>query len=341
MADVPAVGTEQLLPFERADSPADTRKSLFAALDSELKAEETEGEDESAAEEDDESESAGSEEETSEEEEESEDESDEEEEAEGEEEEEPDAETVFEVQGEKVTLQGLKDGWLRQADYTRKTQALADDRRKAEAEATELRGRRDQYAERLEALGLALKQATPQEQDWDKLEREDPAKFNVEWARYQRHKAKLEAVEAEQRKVYEERVQDFERQRERYLAEQKDLLHAAIPDWKDEAKSKAERGKLADYLRTSYGWTDDDLATVGDHRMMVIFRKAMLYDEGQKNGKRKIAGKIKPATQGLKPGARERSPRRGQKIAARKARQQLARSGRTEDAARFLETLID
>jgi hypothetical protein len=43
------------------------------------------------------------------------------------------AEAVFDIGGEKLTLKQMQDGYLRQADYTRKTQELAEQRKQLEA----------------------------------------------------------------------------------------------------------------------------------------------------------------------------------------------------------------
>jgi hypothetical protein len=48
--------------------------------------------------------------------------------------------TTFEVSGEQVSLDDLKAGYLRQADYTRKTQKLAEDQKKYEAMLENLKG---------------------------------------------------------------------------------------------------------------------------------------------------------------------------------------------------------
>jgi len=338
-----SLGTDQLLPFERAESPADVNKSLFAALDSEY-SEEAEGADEPTDEGDAQAPEAESDDAESEElaDDEEPDESDEDGEAD-EEDEAPEPLHRLRVDGKEVevSLQELKDGYSRQQDYTRKTQALAEDRRKAEAEATQLRGARDQYAERLEALATALKQAQPTEPDWDKLKAENPTEYVVQREDFRRLKERQQEVEAEQRRVYEERLADWEAQQEAYLAAESAKLHEAIPEWKDEAKAKVEKGKLADYVTKTYGWTNDDLAAVTDHRLMLVLRKAMLYDESQTVGKEKIRDKVKPAVKVLKPGVRERVPNREIKSERKRARNALAKSGRTEDAARLFETFLD
>lgn len=55
-------------------------------------------------------------------------------------------EAQVEIDGEQIPIAELKKGYLRQADYTRKTQELADAKRKAEAVEQELAQHRQFYA---------------------------------------------------------------------------------------------------------------------------------------------------------------------------------------------------
>ena len=85
------------------------------------------------------------------------------------------------VDGEEVEvpLDELLKGYSRTADYTRKTQAIAEARKQAEAEAAMAREERQRYAQTLEALDATLRQLQPPEIDWDRLYQENP----VEWVR--------------------------------------------------------------------------------------------------------------------------------------------------------------
>lgn len=337
------IGTEQLLPYERGDSPADVKKSLFAAVDSELSSEQP-GEDEPAAEGDPKAPDAEPEDEPEEEPDDS-DESDEDEGTEGDEDEGPDEDPLHEIiedgQTRKITLKEALAGYQRQSDYTRGKVALAREKEQVQAEVQQARVARDQYAELIEAQALTLKRLQPKEPDWDKLREENPTQYAVLRADHQRFKDELREVEAEQRRVFEERSADFQKQQAAHLEEQKVKLYEAIPEWKDQVKEKTEKTKLADYLTGTYGWTQADLETVTDHRLMVALRKAMLYDEGQTKGKEKIQGKLKASTRPLRAGSRERVAARPEKKAAKTARQQLKRSGRAEDAAAYIATMLE
>lgn len=336
MAD--AISTDHALPFEMgAKSPAETHNGILSALESEF-SDETEGDEEPAADEGPDPDDAEPEDDPSDEDEESKDESDEE----AAEDEPPSLtdDSVLEIDGEKVTLRELKDGRLRQADYTRKTQALAEDRRKAEAEAVEARRAREQYAERLQALASALNETQPKAPD-PRLRTENPQEYLLQKADYDAALKQKADLEAEQQRVHAERMADQDRQFAAYLDQQTALLHEKIPEWKDPEKYRTEANQLVESLETLYGWTREELNQVADHRLMLALRDAVRFREGQTKGKEKIQAKIKPAAKALQPGSRERAPQRGQKMEYRKAKDALRRSGRLDDAVSVFEKLID
>ena len=85
------------------------------------------------------------------------------------------------VDGEEVDvpLDELLKGYSRTADYTRKTQAIAEARKQAQQESALAREERQRYAQTLAALEGTLKSLQPPEVDWERLYAENP----VEWVR--------------------------------------------------------------------------------------------------------------------------------------------------------------
>lgn len=220
------------------------------------------------------------------------------------------------VDGEEfeVDLPELIAGYQRQATFTRKTQELANQRREVEAERVRYQEAATAYAQRLEMAHRFLNQVLPPET--------------------------VRAIEEEYANVLAVAAEDAQRQRQAFVAEQARLLVEAIPEWKDEAKAKAEKSELAEYL-AGYGFTESDLANVIDHRPMILARKAMLYDRMMKAKDELKTKRVRgEAPRTLKPGTRKPAvgPKRRAAIAARK---QLRVTGRVEDAAQLLASVID
>lgn len=241
---------------------------------------------------------------------------------------------------QEVTLDEALKGYSRTEDYTRKTQAHAENVKAFEAERQATIAARNQYAERLEALHVALTELQPAEPNWDALQQENPEKFAQEFAAHQLRQRNLQKVEAERRRVAEEQMQQFQAQQAQALEIERQRLVEAIPEWKDEAKARAGKQELVEYVR-SLGYPDEALAQVSDHRVLVAFRESMLYRNLVKKGTELRSTAV--ATPTLKAGAPSATARAAsRKSAAQARRAQLARDGSVDSAARvFMDMLSD
>lgn len=187
------------------------------------------------------------------------------------------------VDGKDVTLTAdeladhVKNG-MRQADYTRKTTEVAEQRKAVEAQQAEARAQRDQYAAKLDAFSQqanyevnALRaQLTPE------LLNADPVGYlNVQRIVEQRQ-AELAKAQQDLQQINEQRTQEKAEADRQHALNQREQLLAKVPEWKDEAKAKAEAKQLQDYL-TTQGYEAGE-ADFTDHRSVILARKAMQYD---------------------------------------------------------------
>lgn len=223
------------------------------------------------------------------------------------------------------------------ADYTRKTQKLAEERKAFEAEAATVRATRDQYAEGLKNLEAALAKMAPPEPDWDRLRKEDPAEFAASWAEHQRLKEATSQVAAEREKIEREQREESEKQFADFLEGQRTKLLEAIPEWQDNEKASAEKGALMEYAR-GLGYTDEELGQVYDHRLLLVLRDAKRYRDLTTKSAALVADK-KVVTKVLQPGSPPAPKAKGKQAEISKLRQELARSGSPKAAARLFELL--
>ena len=77
----------------------------------------------------------------------------------------------------EVTLDEALAGYQRQQDYTKKTQAIAEDKKQLQAEQEAAKQERLQYQQRVEHLVQQQQAQQPVEPDWDQLYEADP----LEW----------------------------------------------------------------------------------------------------------------------------------------------------------------
>jgi hypothetical protein len=257
------------------------------------------------------------------------------EEEEQEEQEQPQTFTV-KIDGKEVavTLDELQKGYSRTQDYTRKTQQIAEVRKQVEAETQAVRAERGQYAQLLGALQAQLQASEPQV-DLDRLYNEDP----IEWVRQKEvlreRQEKAYAIQAEQQRLIQLSQQEQQQSMQQHLESQKDALLAALPEWKDPKKAKLEKAMLIESAKSA-GFSDEDLKSVYDHRLVLLLRKAALFDQmvSKRQG-------IKPVTNNgprpAKPGAAGRVSTTSE---VTRAQQRLAKTGRVDDAADAIYKLL-
>lgn len=335
MSEKNTLGAEHAMSWETTQehSPADVHQSLMGLLDSSEEQPDADREQPSDAVEQfvDDFEDADDSEDY----EEDVEESDEDEDADDDEEEPGDTYTVT-VDGEekRVTLDELRSGFMLQADYTRKRQAEKRETESAIARAAEVR---EQYVAGLDQLERALMQITPQRDAsyWEGLRKSNPAEYAAQWAESQAQQQQLQAVQAEQARVMREQwSQTVSREGERLLD--------AIPEWRDETVARSEKDALAEHAKSTYGFTEQELGGVTDHRLMLVLRDAMRWHKQQsttQGATEKIRKKAKKART-LPPGGRPRTRRAPGRKQTQRALQRATETGRSSDAAVALEFLL-
>ena len=254
-------------------------------------------------------------------------------------EEEEDKPPVFTVKVDgknvEVTLAELQKGYSREADYTRKTQQVSEERRAFQAEADLVRTERQQYSQLLGSLKAQLQQNAAPQQDMDRLYHEDP----IEWVKQRelvRDAEKVHAaINSEQQRLSTIQAQEQYQSMQAHLAQQQDALLKAIPEWGNPDKAKAEKTLLIEWGQ-KLGFSSDELKNIFDHRAVVALRKAALYD--QMMSKR---GNIRPAVNnGPKPAKPGAAGRMDNTTDSRRSQQRLAKTGRVNDAASAIEHLL-
>ncbi len=254
-------------------------------------------------------------------------------------EEEEDKPPVFTVKVDgknvEVTLQELQKGYSREADYTRKTQQVSEERRAFQAEAELVRTERQQYSQLLGSLQAQLQQNAAPQIDLDRLYNEDP----IEWVRQKELARDAEkvnaAIQSEQQRLSHIQAQEQYQSMQAHLAQQQDAMLKAIPEWANPDKAKAEKTLLIEWGQ-KLGFSSDELKNIFDHRAVVALRKAALYD--QMMTKR---GNIRPAVNnGPKPAKPGAAGRMDNTTDSRRSQQRLAKTGRVNDAASAIEHLL-
>ncbi len=252
-----------------------------------------------------------------------------------------DLSATVEVDGEETTVEELRNGYLRQKDYTRKTQELAESRKAMQAELSEIERERAEYAQLLPAMAQRIQQAAEQEPDWDKLYETDPnmaARAERQWRKQQEERqAQLEAVQSEQQRMQQLAAQKQQQMQQEYLAQQRNVLPEIIPEWRDAKVAAKEAHQIRDFL-IGEGFTEQDVGGMTNATLVKLARKAMLYDRGETRAREVKAKPTKSRAKTLKSGSRASQPKRAS--AAQEAQKRARQTGRVQDAAAAIKALL-
>jgi hypothetical protein len=237
----------------------------------------------------------------------------------------------------EVTLDELIRGYQLEADYTKKTQSLAEERKTVESEKAriaEANQLRDQYSQRLQMVEQMLSQQ-PQE-NLEALKETDPIGYAVKVAEQQQKEKQLQVVQAERFRIAQMQQAEQAEAISKHVATEAEKLAQALPEYADKEKGETVRKELRSFAK-SVGWTDQELSSVYDSRAVLTLYKAMQYDKLM-SGKAEVNKKVADAPRMLKGSAStQRSPDQEQ---VRKQKQQLKSSGRVADAAKVFERFI-
>lgn len=239
----------------------------------------------------------------------------------------------------EVTLDELVKSYQLGADYTKKTQEVAEQRKAVEAERQVIeqsKQLRDSYAQRLNLVEQFLASQN-QAEDLDELKDVDPIGYAVKVAEMSQREKQLAAVRMEQERIAQEQQADYAKQMQQRVAEEAQKLAAFIPEYSDPEKGAVLRKSVYETAKGKLGFTDEELSQVYDSRHALTLYYATKYLELQ-NSKPQVTKKVSEAPKIMKAGVAKAQSSEAEAIKKQKA--QLRQSGRVADAAALFERFI-
>ncbi len=238
----------------------------------------------------------------------------------------------------EVTLEELQNGYSRQADYTRKSQVLAEQRKKADDELATTQQERQRYLSQLEQFDSQADSKLKEyaATDWNKLKEEDPMEYMAKRDTYRELQENRRILKDEQKEVgLKQQQQQLTKFEEVKKINYNELIQR-LPEWGDPEKGSQVKQAVKNYAVTK-GFTEQELNTLIDARSVEVLHKAMLYENLLKakisNKKTKVVPKMqKPGVGTLK------SEVSSDKVKAQRAR--LRKSGHISDASSLIESLM-
>ena len=236
----------------------------------------------------------------------------------------------------EVELDELIKGYQQGTDYTKKSQALAEQRKAIEAERSHLeyvKQERQAYAQKLQALDSFLTQQH-QGVDLEVLKETDPIGYAVAVAEQSQREKQLAVVRNEQQRIAQQQQSEQQASLQNHLRQESEKLVSLIPELAT-PQGDAVRKQIRDYAK-SVGWTDQELSSVYDSRAVNTLYKAMKYEQLQKS-KPELNKRLVAAPKMMRSGTSAPPTRSAQD---KQAMQRLRETGKVTDAARAFERFL-
>ena len=252
------------------------------------------------------------------------------------------------VNGEEieVTEDELVKGYSRQADYTKKTQELSEQRRNIEqlesqynSQLGQMQQERQQYMDGLNQLIQQSMGGLEQfsNVDWNRLKEEDPIEFITKRDEYREAQERVRSGQHQYTLEQQKQAGEMQALQQQVLQQEHAQMVEKIPEWGDPTQQKVLATGLREYA-TGQGYTEEEIGSLVDHRSLIVLMKAQKYDELQRADVKTKKVKNKPRVVRSGKGSGKKEANKSKRIASMKRLQQ---TGHIDDAATLLEDFVE
>jgi hypothetical protein len=239
----------------------------------------------------------------------------------------------------KAKLKDLKAAYSGNKAIEQRVQQAGEYRKQQEVVTTELMKQLNATHARLQQLDSILEQAEAPAIDWDTLRVTDPQRYLIEKDKLQETQNKRRMVQQAQVEAQQQHSELMKRRQAEFAAEQADILMKKMPELRNPEKAK-KLGETWNKAGQEYGFSDDEIAGIIDHRHLLVLTDAMKYRAlvAAKNARQGRNGNVprqqpKPL---LRPGSQSFGNRMNAVKAEKAAAARAAQTGSLDDVAATL-----
>jgi hypothetical protein len=235
------------------------------------------------------------------------------------------------INGEKidVDLEELKAGYQKDADYRRKTEEIAIEKRELKSEEDRLKNQYSTKMEDLNSLVVTLNAEINNDmnsKELDALWDEDPTEAAKIDRRIQKRK---QTIQQAQQKLREHQQTQFQE----ILREEQKKLHLKHPEIADPIKGTTVKSNIMNYL-SSKGFSNEDVARIYDSRYFDVIMDGMNFNKSKSVKPGLVSKKVKP-TKFVKSGTKSTKEELNSKSRLNQIKA-LKKSGSPKDATDLL-----
>jgi hypothetical protein len=235
------------------------------------------------------------------------------------------------VNGERidVNLEELKAGYQKDADYRRKTEEIALQKRELKSEEDRLKNQYSTKMDDLNSLVVTLNAEINNDmnsKELDKLWEEDPTEAARVDRRIQKRKNTIQEAQQRLREHQKSQFQEILRDEQR-------KLHLKHPEIADPIKGATVKTNIVNYL-SSKGFSNEDVSNIVDSRYFDVIIDGMNFQKTKSAKPNLVSKKVKP-TKFVKSGVKSTKEDMNNKSRLEQIKT-LKRSGSPKDATDLL-----
>ena len=162
----------------------------------------------------------------------------------------------------QVTQDELLAGYSRQADYTRKSQVLSEQRQKADLELAATQQERQRYLSQLEQFNTQADSKINElaKTDWTQLKEEDPTEYMLKRDQYRELQENKRTVEDEQKDLQLKSQQENQVKWQEELGRQQEIMVQRLPEWTDPDKGPKLKQNIKSFA-VKKGFTEQEVSS--------------------------------------------------------------------------------
>src|SRR6185369_17293738 len=207
----------------------------------------------------------------------------------------------------EVSVAEALKGYTRTQTFHKRMSKLSEATAAIQTEAEALIADRKTLAQKYEDLAKEMEAVIPPEPNWDEEYKKDPTRARAMEKQYQGIKSKIAEIRTKRDDAAKE-ASERETKRIAELGDAEFRKFAVAARWQNEKQANADLAAMR-RTGTSVGFTDQDIDSVIDSRMLLILHKAAKYDAMMAAKPRPVkTGKTSTQTNGAPPAERRPSP---------------------------------
>ncbi|AYM57316.1 hypothetical protein [Agrobacterium fabrum] len=192
-------------------------------------------------------------------------------------------EQFFDIDGKQISLGEIRSSYMRQADYTKKTQEIAEQRKFYQENQRDVNSLRSEALAGIEALKqqVSIEFRQMEYPDFDWLAENDPAEYVRQKAQWEKREYAVRQIYEAETALKQKAAAYEEEQRQIAIQESSNRFFEKYPDLKDKNKADEVFSDITGMLLDT-GFNEQEIKSIADFRIIDILYRVVKAEKAQK-----------------------------------------------------------